>query len=124
MTRQLRVAVLSGLFLLSFLATVRSVKAQNAPPLTPMPVMDQMTNIPYFTLRDGMSSTLTLQNLAPTPTKVTVTIFNNEGRTHVLDPIILDPHSFKEVQLADVAPQGFDSGNVEVAFNGTSMMVT
>jgi hypothetical protein len=124
MTRQLRVAVLSGLFLLSSLAMVRSVKAQNAPPMTPMPVMDQMTNIPYFTLRDGMSSTLTLQNLAPTPTKVTVTIFNTAGQAHVLDPIILDPHSFKEVQLADVAPQGFDSGNVEVAFNGTSMMVT
>ena len=59
MTRQLRVAVLSGLFLLSSLAMVHSVKAQNAPPVTPMPVMDQMTNIPYFTLRDGMSSTLT-----------------------------------------------------------------
>jgi hypothetical protein len=124
MTRQLRVAVLSGLFLLSSLAMVRSARAQNAPPMTPMPVMDQMTNIPYFTLRDGMSSTLTLQNLAPTPTKVTVTIFNTAGQAHVLDPIILDPHSFKEVQLADVAPQGFDSGNVEVAFNGTSMMVT
>ena len=52
MTRQLRVAVLSGLFLLSSLAMVRSVKAQNAPPVTPMPVMDWwMTNIPYFTLR-------------------------------------------------------------------------
>jgi hypothetical protein len=124
MTRQLRVAVLSGLFLLSSLAIVRSARAQNVPPMTPMPVMDQMTNIPYFTLRNGMSSTLTLQNLAPTPTKVTVTVFNTEGRAHVLDPITLDPHSFKEVQLGDVAPEGFDSGNVEVAFNGISMAVT
>jgi hypothetical protein len=124
MKRQLRVAVLSGLFLLSSQAIVGSARAQTAPPMTPMPVMDQMTNISYFTLRDGMSSTLTLQNLAPTPTKVTVTLFNTEGRAHALDPITLDPHSFKEVQLADVAPQGFDSGNVEVAFNGISMVVT
>jgi len=123
MIRQLRVAVLSGLFLLSSLAMVRSAQAQSAPP-DPTAVMDQMTNIPYFTLRDGMSSTLTIQNLATTPTKVTVTIFNAAGQAHVLDPITLDPHSFKEVQLADVAPQGFDSGNVAVAYNGTMMSVT
>jgi hypothetical protein len=89
-----------------------------------MPVMDQMTNIPYFTLLDGMSSTLTLQDVTSTPTKVTVTIFNAEGRAHDLDPITLDPHSFKEIQLADVARQGFESGNVEVMFNGTMMQVT
>jgi hypothetical protein len=125
MTRQLRVAVLSGLFLLSSLAMVHSVRAQNATPEPSAdPVSDQMTNIPYFTLRDGMSSTLTLNNLAPIPTKVTVTIFNTGGQAHVMDPIILDPHSFKEVQLADVAPQGFDSGNVEVAFSGIPMVVT
>ena len=124
MTSQLRVAVLSGLFLLFSLAMVHSVRAQNAPPKKPMPVSDQMTNIPYFTLRDGMSSTLTLNNLAPTEMKVMVTLFNTDGRAHVLDPIMLDPHSFKEVHLADVAPQGFESGNVAVAFNGISMVVT
>jgi hypothetical protein len=127
MTHQLRIAVLLGLFLLSSLAMVHSVRAQNAPPKRPMPppATDQMTNIPYFTLRDGMSSTLTLNNLAPTPTKVTVTIFNKEGQAHVLDPITLDPHSFTEVKLEDVVPrEDFDSGNIEVAFNGTPMMVT
>src|SRR5579864_1336322 len=126
MTRQLRVAVLSGLFLLSSLAMLHSVGAQSTTPKkpAPMPVMDQMTNIPYFTLLDGMSSTLTLQDVTSTPTKVTVTIFNTEGRAHVLDTITLDPHSFKEIQLADVAPQGFESGNVEVMFNGTMMQVT
>jgi len=103
MTRQLRITALSGLFLLFFLTAVHSVRAQSTPPkrtLPPQPVMDQMTNIPYFTLRDGMSSTLTMNNLAPTATKVTVTLFNTDGRAHVLDPIMLDPHSFKEVHLA------------------------
>src|SRR5882762_4225764 len=56
MTRHLRIAILSGLFLLSSLAIVHSVRAQDAPPKrpTPPPATDQMTNIPYFTLRDGM----------------------------------------------------------------------
>ena len=126
MTRQLRIAVLSGLFLLPSLATVRSVRAQSPPAKKPpQPVSDQITNIPYFTLRDAMSSTLTLQNLAPTPTKITVTIFNTDGRAHVLDPMTLDPHSVKEVELEDVVPrEDFDSGNIEVAFNGIPMVVT
>ena len=81
MTRQLRVVVLSGLFLLSLLAMVRSAKAQvTKPNIIVTTHQRQITNIPYFTLRDGMSSTLTLQNLASTPTKVTLTIFNTEGR--------------------------------------------
>jgi hypothetical protein len=125
MTRQLRVAVVSGLLFLSSYAMVRSARAQSVPTKKPaQPVSDQMTNIPYFSLLDGMSSTLTLNNLAPTPTSVTVTIFNTEGRAHVLDTIALDAHSFKEIQLADVAPPDFSSGNIEAAFKGTSMMVT
>jgi len=67
-----------------------------------MPVMEQMTNIPYFTLRDGMSSTLTLNNLVSSPTPVTVTIYNEQGEGQVLKPITLDPHSFKEIKLGDV----------------------
>ena len=98
---------------------------QKPPPKPPVPQTDQMTNIPYFTLRDGMSSTLALQNVAPTPTIVNVTIFNMEGRPHQLDPMTLDPHSVKPVSLADVVPHGdFDSGNIEVAFHGISMAVT
>ena len=84
-----------------------------------------MTNVAYFTLRDGMGSTLTLQNLAPTPTSVTVTIFNPEGWAHQLDPMTLDPHSVTPVNLVDVVPHGdFDSGNIEVAYHGISMAVT
>src|SRR5207245_2659817 len=47
----------------------------NAPPLKPMPA-DQTTNIPYFTLRDGMNSTLTLNNTSLSPIPVTVAIYN------------------------------------------------
>jgi len=133
MTRQLRLVLLFGLVMLSFLVTVNSVRAQSkgsgnpqtTKALTPMPVMEQMTNIPYFTLRDGMSSTLTLNNLVSSPTPVTVTIYNEQGEGQVLKPITLDPHSFKEIKLGDVVVgDNFSTGNIEVAFNGISMAVT
>src|SRR5437016_2656700 len=67
---------------------------------TPNPPKDQVTNIPYFSLRDGMSSTLTLNNLMPSPMTVTVTLFSMQGRGQVLDPIELDPASIKQIDLA------------------------
>jgi hypothetical protein len=126
MTRQLSVSVLSGFFLLSSLAMVHSVRAQKAPPKKPpQPVVVQMTNIPSFTLRDGMSSTLTLNNLASSPTPVTVTIYNEQGKGQLLKPITLDPHSFKQIELRDViVGDDFSSGNIEIMFNGISMAVT
>src|SRR5260370_33890720 len=91
----------------------------------PQPQTDQTTNIAYYTLRDGLNSTLTLNNNAPTPTSVTVTIFNTEGRAQTLDPITLDPHLFKQIELRDVIKSGdFDEGNVSVAYYGTEMGVT
>jgi hypothetical protein len=122
-----RIAMLSCVCLISLANSTHLVAAQQrpAPAKSPMPSTDQMTNIHYYTLRDGMSSTLTLSNFAPTQEAVTVTIFNTEGRPHVLDPISMDPHSIKEVQLADVVPaEGFDEGNIEVAFRGIDMAVT
>ena len=99
MTRRLRVIFVSLISLLvlplAFLSLVyaqatpqKSGSTRPVPP--PMPESDQTTNIPYFTLRDGMSSTLTLNNVAATPTAVTVTIFNKEGRAQALDPINMD----------------------------------
>jgi hypothetical protein len=65
MTHQIRVALLSGLCMLSSLVLTHSLRAQNAPAKPPVIVMDQLTDIPYFTLRDGMNSTLTLNNVGP-----------------------------------------------------------
>lgn len=95
------------------------------PPGAPMPSGMQMTNIPYFTLRDGMNSTLTLNNTALSPVPVTVTIYNRQGRSQVLPPITLDPHSFKQIELRDVvASELFDSGSLEISYMGTPMLVT
>jgi hypothetical protein len=85
----------------------------------------QVTNIPYYTLRDGMDSTLTLNNVAPTPTVAKVTIFNTLGRPLVLPPVTLEPHSFKQIDLRSViADEDFDSGNIEVQFSGLPMILT
>ena len=88
----------------------------------PFVVGDQVTSLPYFTLRDGMSSQLTLFNSAPAPTTVTLTIYNPEGRPYSPPPVVLDSHSFKIIQLKDVIPDSdFDSGSIELAFRGINM---
>jgi hypothetical protein len=105
----------------------QAVTPHGTPPQPPktLPAGDQMTNIPYFTLRDGMNSTLTLNNTAASPIPVTVTIYNMQGRSQVLPPITLDPHSFKQIELGDVvASELFDSGNLQVSYGGTPMLVT
>jgi len=86
---------------------------------------DYLANIPYFTLRAGMTSTLTLNNNAQSAMPVTVTVFSTEGRAQVLPTITLDPHSFKQIELRDVVPsEDFTEGNVQIAFHGTLMEVT
>ncbi len=133
MTQQLKIILvaLSISLIFTYLAPSAGAQApalapgQARPPRPPQAQMDQTTNIPYYTLRDGMSSTLTLNNIGPAPTEVTVTIFNMAGRPHTLDPMTLDLHSFKEVRLQDVVPpEDFDSGNIEVAYHGIMMGVT
>jgi hypothetical protein len=84
----------------------------------------QTANIPYFTLRDGMTSMLTLNNSATAPTAVTVTIFNTEGRALTLQPMTLNPQSVKQLNLAELVPtELFDSGNIQVAFDGVPFEV-
>src|SRR4030081_3026405 len=85
----------------------------------------QVTNIPYFTLKDGMASTLTLNNIAPSPTTVEVTIFNTLGRAQTLAPIVVERHSYKQIQLRDViASEDFGSGNIQVVYSGSPMILT
>ncbi len=84
-----------------------------------------MTNIPYFTLRDGLSSSLTLNNLSQSAMPVTITTYNTEGRSQALDTITLDPHSFKQIELRDVVTSDlFDSGSLQVSYRGGPMQVT
>lgn len=133
MTRQLNAILALSSFLLCAPRMVRSAQGQapqnpggaSSKTRKPAPVMDQMTNIPYFTLRDGMSSTLTLNNNASSPTPVTVTIYNMEGKAQMLNPITVDPHSYQQIDLRDlIVSEEFSSGNIEVAFNGIAMGVT
>lgn len=133
MSRHFRISVvLLTLWLtLPALSWCQAPPSQNPPappPGAPMPMPSgmQMTNIPYFTLRDGMNSTLTLNNTALEQVpNVTVTIYNSEGRSQVLPAITLEGHSFKQIELRDVvASDLFDSGSLEVSYMGTPMLVT
>jgi hypothetical protein len=84
-------------------------------------------HIPYFTELEGMHSTLTLNNNLPDPMTTTVTIFNHAGEAFVATPIVLAPQSvqrFSLKQLTEGAPSDFNSGNVQVFFQGPSMAVT
>ncbi len=132
MTRKRRIAML-GLdlclvLIISILGPVHvmaSPQTKTAPPRKAPPTSNQMTNIPYYTLRDGLSSTLTLNNLTTSAMPVTVTLYNTQGKAQMLNPITLDPHAFKQIELGDVvASDEFDSGNVEIAFSGITMAVT
>jgi hypothetical protein len=85
---------------------------------------DQVANIPYFTLRDGMNSILTLQNRAPSETVARVTLFSIDGGGQELPPIAIAPHSFIQLNLRDVvAGEEFKSGNIQVAFTGLPMIL-
>ncbi len=85
---------------------------------------EQSANIPYFTLRDGMNSTLTLQNRAPSETVARVTLFSMDGRSQGLAPIAIAPYSFIELDLRGVVEDGeFKSGNIQVAFTGLPMIL-
>jgi len=132
MTRSRRIAALGLSTYLVFVVSIfhlspvmAAPQTKTVPPRKTAPTSSQMTNIPYYTLRDGLSSTLTLNNLTTSAMPVNVTIYNMKGKAQLLDPITLDPHSFKQIELRDVvASDEFDSGNVEIAFNGINMAVT
>ncbi len=106
-------------------AVTAAPQTKAVPPRKTPPTSNQMTNIPFYSLRDGLDSTLTLNNLQSTPTPVTVTLYNLQGKAQLLSPITLDPHSFKQIELRDVvASDELDSGNIEIAFNGINMAIT
>jgi len=132
MIREQRIAllglVLSLVFAILIFDTAEALAApqnKTAPQKKTPPTSNQMTNIPYYTLRDGLSSTLTLNDLTQSAMPVTVMIYNEQGKGQMLKPITLEPHSFKQIELGNfVVGDDFSSGNVEIAFNGINMAVT
>src|SRR5258708_3886910 len=121
MTPQRRIALIVWV-IASLLGTNASRAQTPAKAPAPAPVTDQMASIPYFTVRDGMSSILTLNNNAPSPTPVTVTIYNMEGKAQVLVPFTMSPHSFKQIELKDViASDEFSAGNLAISYKGFPM---
>jgi hypothetical protein len=82
-------------------------------------------HFPYFVSSDEMASTLTLNNNMTEEATVGLTLFNMDGRPLNLAPISLAPQLPARFDLRQLANNpDFESGNVQVTFNGISMGVT
>jgi len=121
MTRQLRIAVFSGLFLLSSLTMVHSVRAQSAPPdpaatqrysnRKPPDAIDNELIVAYWTTETGWTSELQLrnnlagQNLVVTP----VLRLGGDGAETALAPVTIKPQEVTSIDLGSAigtsAPQ-------------------
>src|SRR5262249_13800438 len=95
------------------------------PRATQMMAQQHTVYIPYFTELNGMTSILTLNNNMTEMATATVTLFNAKGQALVLPPIDLAPELPARFNLAELAKRtDFDSGSVQITFNGPSMGVT
>src|SRR5215472_3277744 len=84
-----------------------------------------IVHIPYFVNSDNMTSILTLNNNMTEEATATVTLFNTKGQPLVLPAVSLAPELPARFDLSQIANQAdFESGNVQIAFNGMSMGIT
>jgi len=84
-----------------------------------------IVHIPYFINSDVMTSILTLNNNMTEEATATVTLFNTKGQPLVLPAVSLAPELPARFDLSQLANQAdFESGNVQIAFNGMSMGIT
>lgn len=123
MVRQLRIAFLPMNVFVILIVVMSNLAAQSSGAAQGQ----QMTNIPYFSLRNRMTSTLTLNNNQPAPAQVNVTIYSSNGKGRQLPPITLKPQSITDFSLADLltkAGEEFDQGNIAIQYQGKSMGVT
>ena len=84
-----------------------------------------IVHIPFFTGSEGMTSILTLNNNMTEMATATVTLYNMKGQPLVLPTVRLAPQLPVRFDLSQLANQpDFESGNVQIAFNGMSMGIT
>jgi hypothetical protein len=96
MTRQLKLAVLSGLFLLSSLAMVRSVRAQSGPPtgMMQMPVV-----VPLFIEDSLFTSRLVMVNSSLVSTYADVVLRGLDGKEIAHQRVMFAPQSQQRVEI-------------------------
>jgi hypothetical protein len=110
MTRQLRIAALAGLFLLSSLAMVHSVRAQSTQPdpaasqqhpnRKPPDATDNEQIVAYWTTETGWMSELQLRNnLAAQDLTVTPALRAADGTETPLSPVTIKPQEVKTLDI-------------------------
>ncbi|MCP9494306.1 MAG: hypothetical protein MSG64_07610 [Pyrinomonadaceae bacterium MAG19_C2-C3] len=60
----------------------------------------------YYSLRDGLSATLMLNNKGPKPLEVKPTLFDLDGQRFELAPVMVEGTSFREYRYARVRNRG------------------
>jgi hypothetical protein len=105
--------------------TVGMPAVHTASPRPASTTESEITNIPYFTQSGQFRSVLTLNNNRGADTRAQVIIFNRHGKQLKVPPFTLKPGptDFKLEDLTKGA-EDFDSGNIEVMYQGNAMAVT
>jgi len=86
---------------------------------------DHLLYAAIYSIKDGQTSTLVLNNTTHHDEIARVTLFNKEGRSHLIPEMTLPANSNKRIDLSqritDDELDGFEEGSVEIFFHGASM---
>jgi len=79
----------------------------------------------YYSLGDGMTATLMLNNKGPKPIEVTPTLFSLDGRRLELPPVTVDGSSFRELDMGDfgIAGTPFEEGSLQLFHRGKDLVI-
>lgn len=98
-------------------------KAQNAPEATSTP---HTLVGSYYTLENNIDAKLLLNNKGKDILEVRPTLYNSQGQQQEIPPVLVEPQSFRFINLQDWAAIGgdsFKSGNIKLFHTGKDLVL-
>lgn len=80
----------------------------------------------YYSLKDNLTPTLMLNNKGPRPLEVEPTLFSLDGQRLALAPVVVEPTSFRTMDMREWAAQGganFDEGSLQLFHRGKDLVL-
>jgi hypothetical protein len=80
----------------------------------------------YYSVKDGLSATLMLNNKGPHPLEVTPTLFDLAGHRLEIASITVEPNSFRNIDLREWAALGgesFQAGSIQLFHRGRDLVL-
>jgi hypothetical protein len=80
----------------------------------------------YYTVNDGLTATLMLNNKGVTPISVLPTLYNKNGQQLELPPVIVEASSFRYIDMNDwitVGGESFRQGNIRLFHTGKDLVL-